>query len=266
VHLRENSGGERIRETVHKPDVKMKMIPRHVTIIMDGNGRWAKKKGLDRLYGHKEGVESVRAATEFAAENRIGYLSLFAFSEENWNRPQDEIIGLMELMIDAIAAETPTLMKNNVKFRVIGDFSKLPDTLKEKITQTEKITSQNSGLTLIIFLSYSGKWDILQATKRYAEEVLKAKENNKSLDELDSDYFESLLSTAGIPNPDLLIRTSGEQRISNYILWQAAYSEFYFTDVLWPDFRKTDFQKALDIFSERERRFGKTGDQVNNLN
>lgn len=244
----------------------MNRIPRHVTIIMDGNGRWANNKGFDRLYGHKEGVGSVRAVTEFAAEKGIGYLSLFAFSEENWNRPQQEIIGLMELMIDAIAAETSTLMKNNIKFRCIGDFSKLPATLTEKIAQTEKITSQNSGLTLIIFLSYSGKWDILQATGKFAEQMLIANESNTLSKKLDSDYFDSLLSTAGIPDPDLLIRTSGEQRISNYLLWQTAYSEFYFTDVLWPDFRKNDFQKALDIFSERERRFGKTGDQVNNLN
>lgn len=241
-------------------------IPKHVTIIMDGNGRWARKKGLDRLYGHKEGVESVRAVTEFAAEKGIGYLSLFAFSEENWNRPQDEIMGLMELMIDAIAAETRTLVKNGVRFRVIGDFSKLSATLKEKIAQTENITAQNSGLTLIVFLSYSGKWDILQAVQKYADLVQKAKENNTTPQELNPDYFKSLLSTAGIPDPDLLIRTSGEQRISNYLLWQAAYTEFYFTDVLWPDFRKNDFQKALDLFSERERRFGKTGDQINNLN
>ena len=244
----------------------MNRIPKHVTIIMDGNGRWANKMGLDRLHGHKEGVGSVRAVTEFAAENGINYLSLFAFSEENWNRPQHEINGLMELMVDAIAAETPTLTKNNIKFRAIGDFSKLSTNVREKITQTEKITIENTGLTLIVFLSYSGKWDIMQATKKFAEVAINAKENNLPAPVMDSDYFESLLSTSGIPNPDLLIRTSGEQRISNYLLWQAAYSEFYFTDTLWPDFRKNDFQKALDIFSERERRFGKTGDQVNNLN
>jgi len=244
----------------------MSKIPRHVTIIMDGNGRWAKKKGLDRLYGHKEGVESVRAVTEFAAEKGIGFLSLFAFSEENWNRPNYEIMGLMELMIDAIAAETPTLMKNNVRFRVVGNLSKLSDTLQGKIAQTEKLSEQNNGLNLIVFLSYSGKWDILQATGKYSDEVIKARENNNPLPELTPDYFDTLLSTCGIPDPDLLIRTSGEQRISNYLLWQTAYTEFYFTDVLWPDFRKNDFQKALDHFSERERRFGKTGDQVNNLN
>ncbi len=244
----------------------MNKIPRHVTIIMDGNGRWAKKKGLDRLYGHKEGVESVRAVTEFAAENGIGFLSLFAFSEENWNRPNYEIMGLMELMIDAIAAETPTLMKNNVRFRVVGNLSKLSDSLQDKIAQTEKLSELNNGLNLIVFLSYSGKWDLLQATGRYADEVIKAKENHTPVPELTPDYFDTLLSTAGIPDPDLLIRTSGEQRISNYLLWQTAYTEFYFTEILWPDFRKNDFQKALDHFSERERRFGKTGDQINNLN
>lgn len=266
MRLRTNSNGGRISETVELSNMNTNRIPEHVTIIMDGNGRWAKTRGLDRLYGHKEGVESVRAATEFAAEKGIRYLSLFAFSEENWNRPKEEVIGLMGLMIDAIAAETPTLMKNNIKFRVIGDLSKLPDTLKEKIALTEQTTSFNKGLTMIIFLSYSGKWDILQAARRYAEEVVKANASGVIINAPDSEYFESLLSTSGIPDPDLLIRTSGEQRISNYLLWQVAYSEFYFTDVLWPDFRKTDFQKALDIFSGRERRYGKTGEQVNNLN
>lgn len=266
MRLKTSLNGDRIKETVEISYMNTYTIPEHVTIIMDGNGRWAKMRGLDRLYGHKEGVESVRAATEFAAEKGIKYLSLFAFSEENWNRPKDEVIGLMGLMIDAIAAETPTLMKNSIKFRVIGDLSKLPDALKEKIAATEQATSSNNGLTMIIFLSYSGKWDILQAARRYAEDVAKAGMGEDSIKTPDPEYFESLLSTSGIPNPDLLIRTSGEQRISNYLLWQVAYSEFYFTDVLWPDFRKTDFQKALDIFSVRERRYGKTGEQVNNLN
>ncbi len=247
-----------------KPQKTRMKIPRHVTIIMDGNGRWAKNRGLDRLYGHKEGVESVRAATEFAAENRIEYLSLFAFSEENWNRPQEEIMGLMELMVDAITEETSTLMKNNIKFIAIGDISKLSPLVIKKIHQAEQTTSTNDGMTLIVFLSYSGKWDILQAIKKYTDVIAEAKENNLPVKDLDSEYFETFLSTAGIPDPDLLIRTSGEQRISNFLLWQSAYSEFYFSDVLWPDFRKTHFQQALDIFAQRERRFGKTGDQLNN--
>lgn len=226
---------------------------------MDGNGRWAKKQGLKRIFGHKAGVEAVRQATEFAAEKGIDYLSLFAFSEENWNRPQDEVNGLMELMVDAIVGETKTLMKNNVRFRVIGDTSKLPDRVKDKISATEAQTAPNKGLCMIVFLSYSGKWDIIQAMERYMKDVtLKNTPVNQEI-------FESFLSTAGIPDPDLLIRTSGEQRISNYLLWQAAYTEFYFTDVLWPDFSKTDFQKALDVFASRERRYGKTEEQVNNL-
>lgn len=226
---------------------------------MDGNGRWAKKQGLKRIFGHKAGVEAVRQATEFAAEKGVGYLSLFAFSEENWNRPQDEVSGLMELMVDAIVGETETLMKNNIRFRVLGDLSRLPVKVKDKIFVTENKTGTNSGLCLIIFLSYSGKWDILQAMERYMKETLSAEVP------LDQAKFESFLTTAGIPDPDLLIRTSGEQRISNFLLWQAAYSEFYFTDVLWPDFSKTDFQKALDVFASRERRYGKTGEQLNNL-
>ncbi|MHC1690404.1 MAG: polyprenyl diphosphate synthase [Bacteroidales bacterium] len=237
----------------------MNNIPRHVTIIMDGNGRWAKKQGLKRIFGHKAGVEAVRQATEYATEKGIGYLSLFAFSEENWNRPQDEVMGLMELMVEAIVGETKTLMKNNVRFRVIGDTSKLPDRVKEKISATEEQTAPNKGLCMIVFLSYSGKWDIIQAMERYMkDDTLKNAPVNQ-------EKFESFLSTAGIPDPDLLIRTSGEQRISNYLLWQAAYTEFYFTDVLWPDFSKTDFRKALDVFASRERRYGKTEEQVNNL-
>ena len=234
-------------------------IPVHVTIIMDGNGRWAKKQGLKRVFGHKAGVESVRQATEFAAEKGIKFLSLFAFSDENWKRPQDEVNTLMELMVDAILKETPTLLKNNVKFRVIGDKESLPKVVRDKISSAEEATESSTGLTLIVFLSYSGKWDILQAARRYYEE------NGVSLQIPAPDQFEKYLSTAGIPDPDLLIRTSGEQRISNYLLWQTAYTEFYFPDVLWPDFRKNDFQQALEEYAARERRYGKTGEQVNNL-
>lgn len=242
----------------------MNRIPRHVSIIMDGNGRWAKARGMERLHGHKEGSESVRTTIEFAAENRIEYLSLFAFSEENWNRPEDEVNGLMQLMVDAIAAETATIMKNNIKFRAIGDLSKLSEDIAKKIYNAEEMSSHNTGLNLIIFLSYAGKWDILQAAEKYSEEVLRAYQDGRTLPKLTADHFNSLLSTKGIPDPDLIIRTSGEQRISNYLLWQSAYSEFYFPEVLWPDFRKTHFQQALDIFAQRERRFGKTGDQLNN--
>ncbi|MDD4057838.1 MAG: polyprenyl diphosphate synthase [Bacteroidales bacterium] len=234
-------------------------IPVHVTIIMDGNGRWAKKQGLKRIFGHKAGVESVRQATEFAAEKGIKYLSLFAFSEENWSRPQDEVNLLMELMVDAILKETPKLVKNNVKFLVVGERTKLPRVVQEKIISAEQSTSASTGLTLIVFLSYSGKWDIMQAAARCY------KEEGVSGETLSPEKFEKYLATAGIPDPDLLIRTSGEKRISNYMLWQTAYTEFYFPEVLWPDFRKNDFLIALEEYSARERRYGKTGEQVNNL-
>ncbi len=242
----------------------MSKIPKHVSIIMDGNGRWARGRGLERLEGHKAGVESVRAATEFAAENGIGYLSLFAFSEENWNRPQSEISGLMELMIDAIMSERSTLMDNNVRFRAVGDMSRLSKTLVDKISDIEESTAVNKGLVLIIFLSYSGRWDITNAVNKYIE---KLRDSVASIDQLvTTECLGNLLSTAGIPDPDLLIRTSGEQRVSNYMLWQCAYTEFYFTDVLWPDFRKNDFKRALDTYADRERRYGKTGDQINKIN
>lgn len=239
-------------------------LPRHVSIIMDGNGRWAKRRGLDRLQGHKAGVESVRAVTEFAAENRIEFLSLFAFSEENWNRPQYEIEGLMELMIDAIIGERNTLMNNNIIFKVIGDFSRLSQKLLDKIDDIQTSTSVNSGLTLIVFLSYSGKWDLINAFNLYLDCIRNG--SNSIEDTFDPQTLEKYLSTSSIPDPDLLIRTSGEQRISNYMLWQCAYTEFYFTEVLWPDFRKNDFKLAIDTYMERERRYGKTGEQINKNN
>ncbi len=228
-------------------------VPQHVTIIMDGNGRWAKQRGQERLYGHKEGVESVRACTEYAVEKGIKYLSVFAFSEENWERPVEEIEGLMQLMLKAITMETPLFQRNGIRFRVIGDFSRLSLKLRNEIDECMKLTESNANLQLIIFLSYSGKWDIMQAVNRaVGEKVEKGEQPLLTVAEISSK-----LSTSDIPDPDLLIRTSGEQRISNYMLWQTAYTEYYFTDVLWPDFRKTEFQHALDAFSKRERRFGK---------
>ncbi len=227
-------------------------IPAHVTIIMDGNGRWAKQRGQERLYGHKEGVESVRACIECAVGAGVKYLSLFAFSEENWGRPVEEIEGLMQLMLKAILNETPTFQKNGIRFRVIGDFSRLSDKLRKEIDDCMALTENNTTLTLIIFLSYSGKWDILQAANRYI-----AEHKGESVPELDASTLDRYLSTYGIPDPDLLIRTSGEQRISNFMLWQTAYTEYYFTEVLWPDFRKTEFQLALEAFSQRDRRYGK---------
>ena len=231
-------------------------VPEHVTIIMDGNGRWAKQRRQERLYGHKEGVESVRACTELAVEKGIKYLSVFAFSEENWDRPVEEIEGLMQLMLKAISMETPTFQKNGVRFRVIGDFSRLSQKLRDEIADCMKLTEHNTNLQLIIFLSYSGKWDIMQAANKFiADNASKMKDGE--VPQMSAQDLAANLSTSGIPDPDLLIRTSGEQRISNYMLWQTAYTEYYFTEVLWPDFRKTEFQQALDAYSRRERRFGK---------
>ena len=230
-------------------------IPEHVTVIMDGNGRWAKLRGKERLFGHKEGVESVRACTEMAVEKGVKYLSVFAFSEENWDRPVAEIEGLMQLMLKAIAAETPTFQKIGVRFRVIGDFSRLSQKLRDEIDDCMKLTAGNTGLQLIVFLSYSGKWDIVQATNKFIENCKKS--GSGEIPAITAQDIAANLSTADIPDPDLLIRTSGEQRISNYMLWQTAYTEYYFTDILWPDFRKAEFQQALEAYSNRERRFGK---------
>lgn len=228
-------------------------IPRHVTIIMDGNGRWAKQRGKERLYGHIEGAESVRACCELAVEMGIEYLSLFAFSSENWDRPKDEVSGLMSLMAKSILEERSTFEANNIRFLVLGEREHLPKELREDIDKAMEETSSNTGLTLIVFLSYSGKWDIEQAALSYAQDF---KERGETLP------FEEYLCTNGIPDPDLLIRTSGEQRISNFLLWQCAYTEFYFTETLWPDFRKPELKLAIETYGNRERRFGKTSEQI----
>lgn len=228
-----------------------KIIPVHVSAIMDGNGRWAKNMGKERIYGHMHGVGSVRNLVEACVEHGVKYLSLYAFSEENWNRPQEEVGYLMQLMQKSIVDEMDSLMKNGVRFRVLGNLDRLNPTLRESIEGLEKMTSVNDRLTLIIFLSYSGKWDILQAAKKMALD------RSGDLDSVTIEDFDSYLVTSGIPDPDLIIRTSGEQRISNYLLWQGAYSEFYFTETLWPDFDKEEFKKALDSYALRDRRYGK---------
>ena len=230
----------------------MENLPKHITIIMDGNGRWAKQRGKERIYGHIEGAESVRACCELAVEMGIEYLSLYAFSTENWNRPKDEIMGLMSLMAKSILEEKPTFQKNNIRFMVLGDRSQLSEELIGDIDKAMEETASNTGLTLIVFLSYSGKLDIRQAATRYAEDMKKGVAGE----------FEDYLCTKGIPDPDLLIRTSGEQRISNFLLWQCAYTEFYFTDTLWPDFRKPQLRSAIETYASRERRFGKTSEQI----
>lgn len=219
---------------------------------MDGNGRWAKARGRERVFGHMEGVESVRACLEYAVEKGIKYLSLYAFSEENWNRPQDEVATLMELMMKSMKNELPRFMKYNIRFVVLGNRARLSKSLNAGIDSMMAETAANTGTTCIVFLSYSGKWDILQAMKKAAAEL-----SPEQLQNLDIQDFDKYLVTADVPDPDLLIRTSGEIRISNYLLWQCAYTEFYFTDILWPDFRKPQFQEALDEYARRDRRYGK---------
>ena len=221
----------------------MDRLPVHVSIIMDGNGRWAKERGKERVFGHANGVESVRCVTELCARMGIPYLSLFAFSEENWGRPQEEVDTLMKLMFKSIADEYETMMRNNVRFVVLGNRARLSPALNEAIDTLERQTAANTRLTMIVFVSYSGKWDIQQAADRMAAEG--------------GHSIEPYLVTAGYPDPDLIIRTSGEKRISNFLLWQAAYSEFVFTDTLWPDFRKESFLAALEEFASRDRRYGK---------
>jgi len=232
-------------------------IPVHVSIIMDGNGRWAKERGKERVYGHYEGTESVRACVEAAVENGVKYLSLYAFSEENWNRPKEEVDALMALMVKAMAAEVPALDKNGVRFVVIGNRARLAPDLNRTIDECMERTASNEVLTLVIFLSYSGRWDILQAAKRMAVEMLENPDKADDLLDMDVSGFDRFLSTAGIPDPDLIIRTSGECRLSNYLLWQGAYSEFLFVDTLWPDFRKSEFRNAIEYYSKRDRRYGK---------
>jgi len=219
---------------------------------MDGNGRWAKLRGKERVYGHFEGVESVRACMEVAVEQGIKYLSVYAFSEENWNRPQDEVITLMELMMKSMEQELENFMEHQVRFMVLGNRARLSEGLNATIDRISSKTAGNSGTTFILFLSYSGKWDILQAMKKAAASLTPEQFQQMELKDLDQ-----YLVTAGIPDPDLLIRTSGELRISNYLLWQTAYSEFYFTDILWPDFRKPQFMEALEAYAARDRRYGK---------
>ena len=235
----------------------MSRVPVHVSMIMDGNGRWAKERGKERIYGHFEGVESVRACVEAAVEAGVKYLSIYAFSEENWNRPQEEVLALMGLMVKAMADEMESLHKNGVRFMVLGNRERLDPSLNEAIDACMDMTKDNRTLTLIVFLSYSGKWDILQAAKKLALEVAADPKKAETLDQMDVADFDNYLVTAGIPDPDLVVRTSGEYRLSNYLLWQGAYSEFYFTETLWPDFRKEQFLDALDSYAKRDRRYGK---------
>ena len=228
-------------------------IPVHVSIIMDGNGRWAREQGHERIFGHKKGVETVRVVAEAAAEAGVKYLSFYAFSEENWGRPKEEVDFLMHLMMDSIASEVEMLMKNGVRFRVLGNLARLPEALQQGIAALEEKTRENTALDLILFVSYSGKWDIFQAAKKFA-----AEHSGEDVEKItDMSAFSKYLVTDGIPDPDLIIRTSGEERISNYLLWQGAYSELLFVKKMWPEFGKEDFTAALAEFASRDRRYGK---------
>jgi len=232
-------------------------VPVHVSMIMDGNGRWARERGLERFMGHREGVESVRACTEAAVEAGVKYLSVYAFSEENWNRPETEVSSLMALMAKCIENEISTFMDNGVRFVVLGNRARLGSMLNAAIDGCMEMTAGNDRMTLIVFLSYSGRWDILQAAKKLAIELAEHPERRETVENMTIKDFDSYLVTAGVPDPDLIIRTSGELRISNYLLWQSAYSEFIFSDLLWPDFRKPQFRAALEEFAGRDRRYGK---------
>lgn len=240
-------------------NINKENLPLHIAIIMDGNGRWAKEKGKLRVFGHQNGVKAVRDTVESAAEIGIKHLTLYAFSTENWNRPKFEVNALMELLVSTINKETKTLMENNIRLNAIGDLEQLPSSCLRELKEAIDKTKNNDRMTLHLALSYSSKWEITEAVKKIAGEV---KEGKLDLSNIKDTTLDQYLTTAGIPDPELLIRTSGEHRISNFLLWQIAYSEFYFTDKLWPDFRKEDLYDAIIDYQSRERRFGKTSEQV----
>ena len=235
-------------------------LPLHVAIIMDGNGRWAKSRGEDRVRGHQEGAVSVRKVVEAAATIELKYLTLYTFSTENWNRPDTEVQALMSLLVSTIHRETPDLMQNNIRLLAIGDLERLEEDVRHALQECIDRTSGNTGTTLVLALSYSSRWELVNAVKHIADEVNKG---HISRDEITEELFAHYLTTNGIPDPDLLIRTGGEKRISNFLLWQLSYSELYFTDIYWPDFREDELYKAILYYQQRERRFGKTSEQLN---
>lgn len=240
-------------------EIDRNRLPRHVAIIMDGNGRWAKQKHLDRSQGHVEGVKAVRRVTEIASELGIGYLTLYTFSTENWKRPKDEVDALMNLIVVAIENETPDLIKNNVRLTMIGDIERMPQFASERLRKCMDDTAACTGLVLCLALSYSSKWEMLEACKKIA---VKVRDGEIGVDDIDDKLFSDSLATCGTPDPDLLIRTAGDLRLSNFLLWQIAYAELYFTNTFWPDFSKDDFCRAIIDYQGRERRFGKTSEQV----
>jgi len=234
-------------------------VPQHIAIIMDGNGRWAKQQGENRIFGHYEGVNSVRDVVEGAGEAGVKYITLYAFSTENWNRPKEEVDALMELLVSTISMETPQLNKKNVSLQAIGNLNSLPPACLQELNESIEMTSKNTGLKLILALSYSAKWELTEAVKHIAENI---KNGTLAVEDISEKLIEKELCTKGIPDPELMIRTSGEHRISNFLLWQLAYAEFYFTEKLWPEFRKDDLFTAILNYQNRERRFGKTSEQL----
>ncbi len=242
-----------------KEKINLSKLPKHIAIIMDGNGRWAKQQGAERIYGHENGVKSVRDAVEAAAELGVEYLTLYAFSTENWNRPKEEVIALMQLLVHTINAETPTLNKNNIRLKAIGDLKSLPGDCFNELQEAMEATKNNSRTTLVLALSYSSRWELVNAMKQIAQQV-ESKQISSS--DINEETINKNLCTADIPEPELMIRTSGEHRISNFLLWQLAYAELYFTDKFWPDFKKEDLYEAIIDYQNRERRFGKTSEQL----
>lgn len=242
-----------------KDQINNERLPKHIAIIMDGNGRWAKEHGKQRIFGHQRGVQSVREVCEACAELGVEYLTLYAFSTENWNRPLAEVTGLMTLFAQTIKKEMDTFFKNDIRLKAIGDLERLPESNYKMLKETIDATKDNKRMTLTLALSYSGRWDLMQASRRMAAD---AAAGIIKPEDITQDTIDNYLSTAGIPDPELLIRTSGEERISNFLLWQLAYSEFYFTPKYWPDFQKADLYEAILNYQRRERRFGKTSEQV----
>lgn len=243
----------------YKTKINTENIPRHIAIVMDGNGRWAKQKGFDRVFGHTNGIKTVRQITEAAVEIGLDFLTLYTFSTENWSRPKEEVAGIMRLLVENIERETPTFHQNNVRLLVIGDLWRLPDDVREKLQGCINETAKNTGLSLVLALSYSSRWEIAKAVKDIIFDLKQGKFDEDFIDEnLISDY----LTTRNMPDPDIVIRTGGDIRISNFLLWQSAYSEFFFTAEFWPDFTKEEFFKIICDFQNRERRFGKTSEQL----
>lgn len=242
-----------------KDQINLEKLPRHIAIIMDGNGRWAKEHGRARIFGHRNGVKAVRETTEAAAEIGVEYLTLYAFSTENWNRPAFEVNALMTLLVDTLGKEINTLNKNNIRLKAIGDLDRLPSKTHKALLNGIEKTKDNKRMTLVLALNYSGKWEIVEAARKLAEQAKAGTLNPEDIEEKD---FVNVLNTAGIPDPELLVRTSGETRLSNFLLWQLAYAEFYFTPTFWPDFRKPDLYNAIIDYQNRERRFGKTSEQI----